>query len=202
MINRSLAQDYVLDYILDADSVKYEGYISEATPRSIKVGLIRKNKDQEFPAGAIKGYFDGMSSMTYISKKVLNAGTDEEDFIFIPKGKTINEETTVKFKEGEMKFILNEKVSYLFITTNVDLSPGNRIVVTELYLENDKVGLKKIPIGFSGDKTETSRILVGYFWDNFSILKKINTGQIKNTAKGIKELVQEYLLSNTTTTNN
>ncbi|MCO4291826.1 hypothetical protein NF867_02995 [Solitalea sp. MAHUQ-68] len=201
IIDNAVAQDY----ILDADSVKYEGYISKAMPRSVKIGLRGKNKDQVFTAGSIKGYFDDMSSITYISKKVLNA--DEDDFIFIPKGKVISEESTVKFYDGNMKCILNEKVSYLLITTYGGLvSYGGKVsgrsVITELYLENDKVGLKKIPFGFLGDKLETSKILLEYFRDNRSIVTKINTGRIKNTANGIKELVQEYISSNTTTSNN
>lgn len=192
----SCGQLMAQDYIIDNDSAKHSAELKKRLPLTIKAHFTEKRINKWLDASEILGYYDSQEGLYYTAEKVQNADYS----IFLPAPQLDSEkEDSVEHSDGTYNWISFGNIRYYEVITYGPYmaSPNGigagRSEKKEVYLVNAVAGTNRIPIGFLGDKLETRKLLIKYFRDNTSIVTKINTNKIKNTADGIKELVNEYI---------
>ncbi|MND57519.1 hypothetical protein D3C80_486480 [compost metagenome] len=183
------------DYIIDKDSVKHFGELKRRLPRVIKIHLTVEKSNKWFDATEIIGYYDSSNGLYHTAAKVQN----EDYAVFLPFSELdSNIENSVEHSDGSYNWISYGKINYYeVIAYGIPMTANGmttgRSTQKDIYLGNEKIGINRMPVGFLGERLETRKLLIKYFGDNTSIVTKINTDKIKNTADGIKELVQEYI---------
>jgi len=160
-------------------------------PGFIKVKT-KEQKNLWLTADEIKGFTkDGIP---FVSKKILNPKKDP--YIFLPNDKM---DRQYKFSDPNLAMISGNGITFYELVEfgGVSAHTYGRSSTISLYIENDSLGLSKVPqmklIG-GADQMEVTNVLHNYLKSNKAIEKKLNSMKNWNTInyKEIRKLIEEF----------
>jgi hypothetical protein len=190
------------DYYITKNGDTVQCEFKKVLPHEIKV---KNEKDEviSLDADEIKGFAnDGIG---FASKKIVNQ--KKKPYIFLPDDATDRKyQYDKEFKplrytwvEVNLVMMSGKGVVFYELTELGRITQNGRDVTTTFYIENDSLGLSKVPylsaIGGSAEQTDVIDALYNYLKIDGVIEKKLNVNEPWKTFnyKGIRKLITEFM---------
>jgi len=176
-------------FLPNGDTIYCE--IKKVFPRVVQVKT-EKKRIEKFEANEIKGFTK--NGIFFISKKILNQKKNQ--FIFLPDNK---EDGKYLYSDPTLDKISGRGITFYELTEFGGVSQYGRRSTITFYIENDSLGLTKIPymsaIGSSVEKTDVINALYNYLKNDEATGKKLNVNESWKTFnyKGIRKLITDFL---------
>ena len=181
------AQQYYIT--LNNDTVSCE--IKKVFPRGIKIKT-KEEGAKTFSSDEIKGF--RMNGIPFTAKKVVNAKKDK--LIFLPNDKV---DRKFLYSDPNLVMISGKGVTFYELTEFGSVSTyGGRSVTVSLFIENDSLGLTKVPYMsamFSNvEQKDVVNALYDYLKNDDETRKKLDVNESWKTfnLKGIRKLMSGY----------